>query len=176
MTNNKKKSKRSSYIWIFLFSFSFIIGIVSVYGFYLYQSTMNKKENEFKETKAYVLDNDFLVEISKMEAFYEQHSYHIFLGQNKEQEEVIVFVPVPLEEEEIKVISARDIISEQQAIIKISKECSKCKKISVKPAMINDRPLWELTYFDAYNRYNIDYLTMEDGERYERLQLNQTFK
>jgi len=42
--------------------------------------------------------------------------------------------------------------------------------------MIDKKALWELTYEDADQHYIIDYLSMDDGSRYEQYRFKRTFK
>jgi|SRR5699024_7745866 len=166
---------RFSKIWMAIIAILILIITCLLYGYYIYSTAMKNKENQFDESKSYVLSEGYLKKIDQAESFHELDSYHIFFGESNEGEDSIAFLPLSSDEDAI-ILKQDDIIDKSEAKESIEKNCSNCSKIDVKPAMINDRPLWEITYFDERNRYNMDYISMLDGSLYERLQLKQTFK
>lgn len=176
MKQNVQKHNRMK-LWIGVAIIIALFIAVLFYGMYLYRTTLNSKYVDVSKTKNFILENNYLESIEEMDAFYEAETYHIFAGRTKDKKEAFVFLPIPYnDKKEIITIFKDDIINKTEAIHTLFEECSSCTQINIKPAMINNKPLWELTYRDGKERYNFDYISMEDGSRYERLQLKQTFK
>src|SRR5690625_3063660 len=170
--------KRGSFfnLWMILIIILTLFGTGLYFVYHLYSTTLQNREEQFEQSKSYILSNKYIKEIKHAEALHELESYHIFFGKNVDEEDVIVFLPGSFDEDHIVVLKQKDIIKEQKALETIAKQCSQCQNINIKPGMINGNPLWEITYFDEHKRYNMDYISMIDGSRYERLQLKQTFK
>lgn len=170
--------KRGSFfnLWIVLIIILTFLGTGLYFIYHLYSTALQSREEQFEQSKSYILSNKYMKKIKHAEAFHELESYHIFFGKDVDDKDVIVFLPKTFDEDHIVVLKQTDIIKEQQALETIVKQCSQCQKINIKPAIINGNPLWEITYFDEHKRYNMDYISMIDGSRYERLQLKQTFK
>lgn len=175
MKRSTVSAKKRKIGLIFLGLFLMFVVII-LYGFYLYFLTIKEKKNELKDSEIYVLENQLLAEIEQKEVFYEKETAHIFFGVTEDKEDAIVFVLNPFQDVEVFKVLRKHIIDEHKAMSIIIEECSSCYDFYVKPAMINNRALWEVTYRDEKERYNLDYISMEDGSRYERLQLKQMFK
>lgn len=176
MRRRVRKNKAFSRVWIYLILLLILFSLLSFFVFQFYFKTLEKKESQFVESRSQILSEKLLKNIKSIEAFHELESYHIFFGLDKDDEDLIVFLPMESEELETIIVKEEDIISKEELQERLLKECSSCHKISIKPAMMNEEPLWEITYFDQHERYNMDYFSMLNGKRYERLQLKQTFK
>src|SRR5699024_10805777 len=72
-------------------------------------------------------------------------------------------------------INNEDIIAEEQIYEKWRARGQHCDLIQISPAMIDNEPLWEITYKDD-DMYTFHYVSMIDGTMSERLQLTQMFK
>lgn len=176
MKRTLKKRRSFSKAWLFIVLLLIFFSLGVFFLLQLYFGTLENKERQFKESRSYVLSNNLLEEITSMEAFHELDSYHIFFGKDKEGEDLIVFLPLEAKDRQVVLLNKQDILNEDKIYERNFKTCTSCRNITIHPAMINEHPLWEVTYYDQHNRYNLDYFSMLDGSRYERLQLKQTFK
>src|SRR5699024_7375354 len=110
-----------------------------------------------------------------IDSFYEEKSYHILFGVTTEQKELITFIPID-QKEDYETIERKEVIPKEHIRKKADVDCDSCQILRIKPAMIDDHPLWEVTYWDHEDRYVFDYFSMYDGSRYERLQMKQMFQ
>lgn len=72
-------------------------------------------------------------------------------------------------------IEREDTLSQSEIESIWTKECDECELKGSTPAILDDVPLWELTYVDRNNRYVIEYRHLTDGETYEQLKLNRKY-
>ncbi|MUK87292.1 hypothetical protein GMD78_02600 [Ornithinibacillus sp. L9] len=161
--------------WSFLVLILLLI-IVIVYSVFFYQAILNNKTEGFDHTRNKVLQTTDIVEIEVINRFHGETSYHVVSGLTEENMEQIIFVPLSDEEEELIILDQDEIMSYQSIKTKWENDCKDCDLIKITPAVLEDSPLWELTYKDHSDRYVIDYVSMHDGSRYEQLRLRKTFK
>lgn len=175
---HSKRAKKTSFnlLTLFLIVFLIIALIVLVYFIYTYNAIQQSKQSGFAKTKSDVLKQTELVEIDHVERFQEIDEYHIVFGKTEENEEQIVFVPKTNEDEELTIVNLTDIISKEEIEKQWLSQCKQCKLISIKPAILNQTPLWELTYYDDSNRYVFDYVSLYDGSDFEKIRFQRKFK
>src|SRR5699024_12402974 len=116
-----------------------------------------------------------IVEIYEMYTFKYVILYHIAYGKSDDNESLIDFVTKTIakkdkekekdkkqeknernkaDDEEMKdiiTVKGSDMLSKEDIEAKWKEECDQCTLKSSAPAMIDDTPLWELTYFDSNN-------------------------
>lgn len=176
----QKNKQRKNHRWLFVSLSLIIICFIAsiIFAVYLYHVIQKDKNVPFTQTEEYVLSNTDLVHIDMIESFYEKDSYHIVFGETEEETQQIIFIPLSgkSDEGEFITIEQNEIISKDELINQLKQDCQNCTIIKVKPAMINENPLWEITYRDHKDRYVFDYFSMDNGSRYERLQFKQLFK
>ncbi|WP_158701733.1 cell wall elongation regulator TseB-like domain-containing protein [Lentibacillus sp. Marseille-P4043] len=161
--------------WILLIICLVLISCLIYIGF-LYHSIQESKNAGFNDTKERVLKNTELTEIDRISKFQGKKTYHILFGSTNDQDEKIVFVPIPSSKSEnITIIDASDILHEQNVIDQWQEQCKKCELIDVTPAMIENKALWEVTYKDSSDRYTFDYLSIYDGSRFQQIRLKSMF-
>lgn len=73
------------------------------------------------------------------------------------------------------VIDAKKTKEKQDIINQWQKQCDQCKLVKVTPAMIDEKPLWEVTYWQGSDNYIMDYLSIYDGDRFEQIRLKSMF-
>jgi len=156
-----------------LISLCFFIVIVISYTVYIYIHIQNEQKDSFSQTKQRVLADTNIAYIEDVQQFQSEKAYHIVFGKTKNNDEKFLFVP--LHDDEMVVINNEDIIAEEQIYEKWRARCQHCDLIQISPAMIDNEPLWEITYNDD-DMYTFHYVSMIDGTMYERLQLTQMFK
>lgn len=154
--------------------FATIVTLLLIYGCILYKSIQNDKTKGFDESRKIIFSETDITDADEMFAFYGEEAFHILFGKTNTNEEKIAFFPLD-HDGGITVIDQTKIISKEAIEQTWKKRCSNCHLINIAPAMIDDQPLWEMTYKDDRAKYVIDYLSMDDGSRYERYSFKQRF-
>ncbi|WP_163969835.1 cell wall elongation regulator TseB-like domain-containing protein [Oceanobacillus halotolerans] len=147
-----------------------------VYSYYLYQIVQEQRTTGFSNSEEIVIRETTLQQIDTIKNFQGKEAYHILFGSTDDTQEQIAFLNLDNDQKDIVLIDQDEIISEKQAVDEWSQTCDECEFIKISPAMINERPLWELTYRDEKDRYVLDYISMYDGSQYEQLRFKQTFE
>jgi len=181
MQINYYKNKRTipSWIkWLFIVVVLILL-ILAIYGIILYKNIQEAKTKNYSQTEKMVLDKTDIVTIDKTTHYYGEKVYHIVFGHTTDDVEEIAFVEKSDnndDNEHIETFDSEEMISEENILTLWRDECSSCKLVKVNAAMIDKKALWELTYEDADQHYIIDYLSMDDGSRYEQYRFKRTFK
>ncbi|MFD2133290.1 DUF5590 domain-containing protein [Pseudogracilibacillus auburnensis] len=129
---------------------------------------------DFDATEQIIYDKTDLTAIDDAYHFQEENEYHIVFGHDSDGEEWIAFVPLSkktIKKDDIVVIRADSVLTREQIENNWLKECKQCTLTGSTPAMINQQPLWELSYTDNANRYVIEYVSLKDGTTYEQMRL-----
>src|SRR5690625_1005993 len=128
-----------------------------------------------------------MTKIDKMYIYQDIILYHIAYARDKDNEEWIVFVPILDEtvkdteeddedkdtekgdkekknEKDMITIEAAKMMSQKDIESAWAQECSECELKGSSPALIDDTPLWELTYIDNQNRNGIEYRKSEEDK------------
>lgn len=158
---------------IIILSLLLIVGLI--YGIYLYHTIEKSKVAEFAETEEKILQNTEIKKINAVDRFDGKTAFHILSGETKDGNKKIAFFPLNGKKKELTVIDESEIIPRQSMREQWNNQCKGCEFIKISPAMVNDEPLWELTYIDQSNRYILDYLSIYDGSRYEQFRFKQMF-
>lgn len=173
-----KENKKSMWLKWILLAIGLGVFMSFLYAFYVYQSIQSERTTGFDDSETFILDNTELVEIDLIEAYYGEETYHIIFGETKNNEQKIAFLPISdhVDDDNLTIIDYSKIVPEEEILNQINEQCQECQVKKINPAMIDDNPLWEITYRDQNNRYVFDYLSIYDGSRFERLQLKPMFK
>src|SRR5699024_10600072 len=94
-----------------------------------------------------------------------EESYYIFLRDDDD-----------FSKDNLYIVTSKDVLTTDQLEQEMLTECKNCKLIRLTPAMIDEIPLWELTYIDEENRYVIEYKYLENGKTFEKLRLTRKYK
>lgn len=173
----RKKAKTSlSLFKVILLILGFIFLVMTIYFVMTYYSIQTSKTKGFQKTNDLVLEMTDLSEINETVRFQEIDTYHIVQGKTTENSDQYIFVPISNPDEDLTIVNQADIINKDEIEKQWSANCDQCQLVAIKPAMMNHTPLWELTYYDASNRYVFDYVTMDDGSEFERIRLQREFK
>src|SRR5690625_2695787 len=174
----KMKQKVSWINWrrIIVIFLVFVFILLVIYLSFMYRSIMHSKSDGLDETKE-IVSTSLDLNVDEVYHFQEELGYHIAFASDAEDEDWIVFVPL---EEEIKkedfiVMEANSVLSQEEIENNWLSDCNSCQLIKSGPAMIDQIPLWELTYKDSSNRYVIEYVTLKDGSIYEQLRLHRKY-
>ena len=153
--------------------FALLFLFLCIYFVYSYNQIEKSKIVNGDKTEKFVLKETNINSINEISHFQGEEAYHILLGTDKNGKQSYIFAPLdkPLTKENLVIISSDKLISQEQIEEKWESECKSCTLIGSAPAMINKKPLWEITYTDQSNRYVIEYISLEDGTVYEQLRL-----
>src|SRR5690625_1090981 len=194
------QKKLSWFTWKRLIIALIIIGILllSIYFYSMFRSINASKVDGFDQTESYLLQETDMIKIDKMYMYQDEILYHIAYARDKDNEEWIVFVPILDEtvkdteeddededtessdkdeknEKDMIIIEAAKMMSQKDIESVWAQECSECELKGSSPALIDDTPLWELTYIDNQNRYVMEYRKLKNAETYEQLKLNRKY-
>jgi len=152
-----------------------VLILICVYFAYLYHSIQQQKTDGFDKTKAIVLKQTDITDIEDISHFQDDTAYDIALGTTEDHKQQYVFVPKQNEKTDLTTVDTEDTISKQQIINQWKKQCNQCELVRVTPAMIDEKPLWEMTYWIDEDQYIMDYLSIYDGKRYQQFRFKSMF-
>lgn len=168
------KQKAVLFNWTRIIAIAIIILIIIliVYFGLFYRSILQSKTEDYERTKSVVRES-LNMNINEIYSFQEKEGYHILFTTDNKNKDWIVFVPLSeeLKKENFIVIENNEVLSKEEIESLWQNNCKNCELIKSKPAMIDNIPLWELTYKDQSSRYVIEYITLKDGTTYEQLRL-----
>lgn len=159
--------------WMLLITTLLIILFIGLFA-YLYVIIIQDKNKGFSQTETKVLEQTEIIHVTKIERFHDEKYYHVVHGENEKGEQMIAFVP-QVADEAISTIHESEMITEEQLIEQWAKSCHQCKKIKATPALIENNPYWELTYYNEEDQYVISYYEVDSFELVEQLTLYQMF-
>lgn len=175
-----------------------IIGI-SIYFYLLFRYINTSKVVGFDETEAYILSETEMTSVEKIYAFQDEILYHIAYTRDDQDKGWIQFIPItkPKESEKEETKTSKKSQDDEEVVEDNKKEtvtvevdntlsqakiesiwateCSQCELKGSSPAILDDVPLWELTYIDENKRYVLEYRQLKDGQTYEQLKLNRKY-
>lgn len=168
-------TKRIWYISGFiLFSILFISAVV--YGIFLYVDLVEQRTKAHERTERALLEQTALEQVEKIENFHGDEPYHIVYGRNEQGTEQLIFYPLEGTEKTLTIVDMDEILPESAMIGMWQTECDGCEFVKITPALLDDKILWELVYYDAENRYVLDYRSIYDGTPYEQISFASRFK
>ncbi|MEK5523295.1 cell wall elongation regulator TseB-like domain-containing protein [Heyndrickxia sp. FSL W8-0423] len=121
-----------------------------------YQSTkpINKAESLAKK-KAKEKAN--LVSMDKFYLYNGKESYYIAVGKQKNGENIAVWIPEK-NGERVTIEKMSDGLSKQDAINKLKEKETPKKILGSRLGMLNNEPVWEISYLDQSSRLNYAYI------------------
>ncbi|MEI3604758.1 DUF5590 domain-containing protein [Pseudogracilibacillus sp. SE30717A] len=147
--------------------------LILTFFIYTYIQIEKSKITDGEKTEQFVLNETDLTKIDEIYQFQEKEAFHILLGSDGNGKQSFVFVPLKksLTKNDLIILPVNDLVSIEQIENEWQKNCSQCTLLHSSPAMIDEHPLWELTYTDHSNRYVIEYISLKDGTTFEQLKL-----
>jgi uncharacterized protein YpmB len=137
----------------------------------VYHAAMEPKQSlQAKAMKRAAHEVSF-AHIDDIYTYYGEKTYIVFVGENRNGQKYIVWVPE--KKGHVIVKRADSGITKQEAIEKLKAERNPKEIISAKLGMEKGVPLWELTYIDHDNRYSFYYVSFEDGTFLKRYSFQQ---
>lgn len=162
--------------WTFYILILMLIASI-IYFVFLYIDVQQNKQKGFSQAKENVLRTTPITETDNVIRFHGDEAYYVVFGKTKNAEEKIVFVPFKENsEQEFTIIDQSSIKPREHMMNEWNKQCNKCKLIKIIPGIIDDEPIWEVTYIDSSDRYVFDYFSIFDGSPYEQFRFKKMFK
>jgi len=145
---------------------------------YLYLTVMQGKTETYPQSEKIAIEETPIEKVSTVYRYHGAARYDIVAGVESNGEEGFAFIPKSTSKQdtqqlETSYISRQNTISKDQILSQWRNECQGCEFIEITPAMDDQKPLWELTYMDAQNRYVFDYYYMKNAKKYEQFRLKQ---
>ncbi|SDQ55116.1 cell wall elongation regulator TseB-like domain-containing protein [Virgibacillus salinus] len=176
------KNKRYSWFnlpdwlkWVFAVILLVLIACF-IYGFNLYNAIQQDKTASFEYVKNKVVEETELETIDKVKRFHGEKAYYIIYGETNNNKQKIIYYPFSKNNEDITIVDKSEIISEESIRKGWNESCRNCKLYDITPALVGDKPSWEVTFTDESNRYVIDYLSIYDRTRIEQFRFKHMFK
>lgn len=156
----------------------FCIICLLIYGAMFYRTIENTRTDRFDEAKDYVLEQSPIKNITHISHFQDVEGFFTFLGENKENEVMYVFLrdDEQFTKEQLYIIPENKVTKADEIKQIWAAECADCTLVRLTPAMVEQFPLWEVTYIDESNRYVIEYKYLENGKTYETIRLTRKSK
>lgn len=162
-------------VFILLLLIAFIGVIIYITTFY--QSLVDSKVENRSAIESFVTESNLLKTIEKIDDVQAEERFYIVKGTDSKNVEQLIFVPnkEDVKEKDVLKFKTKDLQKQEEIEASWQKECDGCTLKKSNPSMIETKPLWELAYTDASNRYIIQYISLEDGKTYEQLTLNKKY-
>src|SRR5699024_4570939 len=120
---------------------------VSLYAYLTYHHIQRSKVACFDRLEAIVLSETYVDTIEEMNRFQEEDAIFIAKGKDAEGKTWFVFVPQDYEDsDDLLKYETTDLVSPSSIEDHWASECDQCELKKSSAAMMDDEPLWELTY------------------------------
>ncbi|QHE52491.1 DUF5590 domain-containing protein [Pontibacillus sp. HMF3514] len=139
---------------------------------------MQEKTDTFSESKEMAIKETPIEKVSTVYRYHGAARYDIVAGVEPNGEEGFAFVEKAKATEEqeqlnISYVSKQNTVSKDQILSQWRNNCQGCDFEKITPAIDNQKPLWEITYYDPQSRYVFDYYYMKNAKKYEQYRLKQ---
>lgn len=153
---------------------SLFLILVGIGASNLYFKALQPKRDAEKQAVQKVRETYDLAEVSSTDTYYGSDTYYIVKAKNKKNEKVIVWVPKNEKKHDMIVRKESSGVSRDKVISIVQKERSPEKIKSIRLAMENKLPMWEVTYIDEKNSFTYYYVDFRTGEFLKRYSMYQT--
>ncbi|MCZ0701883.1 uncharacterized protein YpmB [Natronobacillus azotifigens] len=154
--------------------FLLLIGFLG-YGINLYQTIQANKTEDFDQTRRRVIAETELVEIDDISRYHGNAFYHVVTGTTSEDEQVLAYVLVDNDEEEILIYHLSELTSKETVTHTWQEEMDVKELLSKQYGIRGTTPLLEFIYIDANNRLSYDYYRLDDGSYDSGISFSQKF-
>lgn len=145
------------------------------YSLFLYYDVRHDKFAGLSEAKKRIAADTTMTDIDTIYRFHGNDAYYVMFGETNEGDKQVAFVPFSTKDKEITVINQDKIISKESVQKQWYNECNHCELMKITPGMIDDDPVWELTYVNEAEQYVIEYVSIYDGSTTEHVKLKKMF-
>lgn len=174
--------------WILVTLLVFAAGSI-IFLFMIYSSAsspMNERQQAAQEQAEEQFD---LSEIEYTNFFHGTVSYQVFDAINEDGEEIYIWMPEEIDEDDAVIQSNPEVeeedaadpqpivrlhsegITEQEALAAAQSGADVAEVRSIRLGIIQTSPVYEVNYRDSSGRYGFYYLSFEDGEYLRRYEL-----
>lgn len=169
----RKREININWLRVLLFVLLFCIIAIIVYASILYRTIEKNRTIGFETAEQFVLKNSDISELSEATYFQAEEGYFTFVAIGAEEEALYVYLrdDETLKKDNLYIFPASKFMPVKEMESSLLTDCSNCNLINSTLAMIDEVPLWELTYTDDENRYVIEYKYLENGKTFEELRL-----
>ncbi|HZW68868.1 MAG TPA: hypothetical protein VFF20_09760 [Pseudogracilibacillus sp.] len=173
----RQREVNINWLRVLLFVLLFCIIATIVYASILYRTIEKDRTTGFESAEQFVLKNSDIAELSEATYFQAEEGYFTFVATGADEEALYVFLrdEETFKEEDLYILSAGQFVPVEELEGSVLTDCAKCSLLNSTLAMIDEVPLWELTYTDDANRYVIEYKYLENGKTFEKLRLTRKF-
>ncbi|GGA61493.1 hypothetical protein [Ornithinibacillus halotolerans] len=140
----------------------------------LYNDIQDTKTEGYQQVEERVLNNTDLSSVTTIETFQSEAFFWIARGTTEADERLIVFVPED-QESDLIIVNEAEVLLEETIKNGWKENCNNCDLVEINPAIVNNKLLWEIIYYDESDRYVLEYVSMSDGEKYEELRFKKMF-
>lgn len=146
--------------WIILILI--ILIVIGWRGFSVYKSALEPVETAQKKANAIALEKTELETVKESYTYYGTSAYQVVIGSNKDDQEMIVWIP----EKDGEIITRlfNEGISEKEAVKIVNSERNPKEIRSVKLGIEDNIPIWEIVYIASDNRLTYHKLYFETGK------------
>lgn len=152
-----------------------LILVIIIFFINVYLSVQNDKTKTFSESKSEAIQNSPLTTVQSVERFHGHFHFDVVSGIDESGQKGYVFLPKNTDQS-IVFVYENEGKSKEAILTNWESQCSDCQLVKISLAIDQERPLWELVYIDAENRYVFDYYTYKDGTKYEQFSLKKVKK
>src|SRR5699024_3765118 len=135
----------------------FILG--AIYSVFLYKTIQKNKLAGFAEAEEQVLRETELTVIDDIHRFHGEDTFHILFGTTKKVRKEITIPKPQVNDKTFTLKDESEIIQKETILNKWHNQCQGCELKKIRSAMIDGKPLWEVTHVDKSRRYTCDYLS-----------------
>lgn len=159
--------------WVLLALILILVALI-IFFTVIYNDIQNSKTFGFQAAEERVLEETDVSEVVETMRYHGEVLHHVVFGKNRSNETLIVFVPED-RESELTVVNKKDIEPVENVRENWLSECANCELIDIVPAILNNDPLWEITFYDEAGRYVLNYVSIFDGSKYEEFRFRKMF-
>ena len=146
-----------------------------IYTLFLYYDVRHDKFTGLNDAEERVAGDTKMTTIDTVYRFHGEDAYYVMFGETNEGDKQVAFVPLLNKEKELTVIEQQEIVSRESVKKQWYNECEDCDFIKITPGIIDDEPVWELTYVNEMDHYVIEYRSIYDGSTTEHVKVKQMF-
>ena len=151
--------------WI-LFGMIVFFSIILWLSISIYQTAFSPVKEDEKKASTLALQLSDIDVVTNVDIYRGTEYYMIVQGFTAEEEEIIVWI---LDDEIVETKKASEGIQRNEVLNYVQTDRNPKEIVSITLAMERNIPLWEIKFKDANDRYNLYYVTYENGEFFQRI-------
>ena len=163
-----KKEGEAMKNWI-IYSVAIVASLVIVITVGVLWITASPFLDVQKKAEQLVIDTERLVEVEESYVYNGKSPYVTVFGKDEDGEDKALFVPVNMKEEFIQTVKLADGVTAEQALSALNDEAEVKEVLHAKLGFEEVGAVWEITYLNAQNTLNYEYILFEDGQWWKRI-------